>query len=293
MMKRNRLSFPPALLLLLFLVSGLLAGCAGKQIPLSERISNNDAIVLAVRKGLREHSRELTVTFSYSQNVLEELTALSEEWMEAALAETDSPAEGDYLRYQYGGYRNRCRYEIVDGIYNYTVTITPTYYCHHSQELAFEEKLQEVMAEFGFDEHSSDYEKVSAIYDYVCQNVRYDRWNLRHPGATLRSTAYSALIRHKATCQGYSVLLYRMLREAGLNTRIITGSSKEDSLHAWNIVELDGKYYSLDATWDAGKETYEYFLKGTKTFADHTADAGFRTRVFRKEYPLSKLDYSR
>lgn len=280
-----------------FCVLVLTAGVSGcsraRQNTLSDRISNNEEIVLAVRKGLREHSRELTVRFSYDRNILDELTALSEEWIEEALTETDDPAEGDYIRYQYGGYKNSCRYEIVDGAYNYTVTITPTYYCHHSQEIALEEKLKEVMADFHFDDTTTDYEKVSAIYDYVCRNVRYDRWNLRHPGATLRSTAYSALVRHKATCQGYSVLLYRMLREAGLHSRIITGTSKEDSLHAWNIVELDGKYYNLDATWDAGKEEYDYFLKGTKTFGDHTADEDFRSRAFRKQYSLSKTDYSR
>ena len=47
-------------------------GCSStRQDTLSDHISNNDEIVLAVRKGLREHSRELTVRFSYDGNILE------------------------------------------------------------------------------------------------------------------------------------------------------------------------------------------------------------------------------
>ena len=79
-----------------------------RELPLSQRIPNNEEIVLAIRKGLREHSRQLTVSFSYSKDVLDELTALTSDWVAEALQETDDPAEGDYIRYQYGGYDSTC-----------------------------------------------------------------------------------------------------------------------------------------------------------------------------------------
>ena len=131
------------------------------------------------------------------------------------------------------------------------------------------------MDSFSFDESTTDYEKIAAIYDYVCANVKYDTVHIKHPTATLRSTAYSALLWHTATCQGYSVLLYRMLRMAGINARIVTGRTENDAFHAWNIVELNGQYYQLDATWDAGKEEYSCFLKGTEDFPGHMMDDSF------------------
>ena len=272
------------------LTSGLLRE-KRQDVPLSQRIPNNEEIVLAIRKGLREHSRQLTITFSYNKDVLDELTALASDWVEEALQETDDPAEGDYIRYQYGGYDSTCRYENDDGIYTYTVTITPHYYTYLVQEEEVTEQLTALMDSFDFDESTTDYEKITAIYDYVCANVRYDTVHIKHPTATLRSTAYSALIWHTATCQGYSVLLYRMLRMAGLNARIVTGLAENDAFHAWNIVELNGRYYQLDATWDAGKEEYSCFLKGAKDFPGHVMDDSF-LKDYRKAYPLAQYDFN-
>lgn len=47
----------------------------------------------------------------YEENILDELPELTNEWVEAALRETDDPREGDYIRYQYGGYESVSRYE--------------------------------------------------------------------------------------------------------------------------------------------------------------------------------------
>ncbi|MBQ9687231.1 MAG: lasso peptide biosynthesis protein [Oscillospiraceae bacterium] len=262
-----------------------------KSVPLSQRIPNNREVVAAIRKGLREHSRQLTISFNYSGNILNELTELTEAWMEEALAETSDPTEGDYIRYQYAGYESTSRYVQTDGVYEYTVVIIPQYYTYLVQEEEVTQRIEALMAGFGFEESTSDFEKVQTIYDYVCANVRYDYVHVKHPTAALRSTAYSALKWHTATCQGYSVLLYRMLRMAGLNARIVTGSTSEDSFHAWNLVELDGQHYQLDATWDAGEESYACFLKGTADFADHVLDPQFQTADFRTAYPLARNDY--
>ena len=60
----------------------------------------------------------------------------------------------------------------------------------------------------------------------------------------LKHTAYAALMHKTSVCQGYAVLLYRMLKECGIDNRIITGygGSERDEKHAWNIVEIDDKY---------------------------------------------------
>ena len=54
--------------------------------------------------------------------------------------------------------------------------------------------------------------------------------------------------------------MYRLLLTAGIDCRFIGGLSRNEA-HSWNIVKLNGKYYNIDATWDAGKyPTYKYFL---------------------------------
>ena len=257
-------------------------------LPLSARIPNNEQVVLAIRKGLREHAKEITVSFDYHENLLDEVTALTGEWMEQALAETERPDEGDYLRYQTGGYESTSSYSFEAGVYHYRVRIVPKYYCYLVQEEAVSEKLPELMDSFGFTPQTPEIEKLRTIYDFVCQNVRYDKVHEKHPTATLRSTAYSALIWRSATCQGYCVLLYRMLRTAGLDCRIVTGTAGEpgnEEYHAWNLVRLGEAWYALDATWDAGKESYQYFMKTEAELTNHIPDAAFRTEAFRAACP--------
>ena len=217
-----------------------------EPLPLSEAIVNSAEIVAAIRAGLREHAGSITISFDYHADILDELGALTDEWVEAALAETDDPTEGDYIRYQYGGYERSCRYEMAGGQYRYTVELVPDYYLYYVQEQEVSAKLREVYAELAFDDSASDYGKLRAVYDYVCSHVRYDKVHLKNEYHHEKSTAYAALVRGTATCQGYAVLLYRMLRENGIDCRVVTGAGIDESgeqLHAWNIAALDGRYY--------------------------------------------------
>lgn len=274
----------------------LAAGCAADREPraLSEAISNSDEVVAAIRTGLREHASRITVSFTYDADSLDELSALTGEWIEAALRETDNPCEGDYIRYQYGGYESTCRYEAGDESYSYTVEIVPDYYIYYVQEQEASAKLSEVYGELALDEGATDYEKIRAIYDYVCSHVKYDKVHQKNAYYHAKSTAYAALVRGTATCQGYCVLLYRMLRENGIDCRVVTGTGADgtgEQLHAWNIVALDGQYYNLDATWDAGAREHRFFLRGSEGFENHAAGEAFAADEFTRRYPMAAKDY--
>ena len=265
-----------------------------EPLPLSEAIVNSAEIVAGIRTGLREHAGSITISFDYHADILDELGTLTDEWVEAALAETGDPTEGDYIRYQYGGYERSCRYEAEGGRYRYTVELTPDYYLYYVQEQEVSAKLGEVYAELALDDSVSEYDKLRAVYDYVCSHVRYDRVHLKNEYHHEKSTAYAALVRGTATCQGYAVLLYRMLRENGIDCRVVTGAGIDESgeqLHAWNIAELDGRYYYLDATWDAGAEEHRFFLRGSEGFENHTIGTEFASDTFMERYPMSSGDY--
>ncbi len=133
-------------------------------------------------------------------------------------------------------------------------------------------------------------QKIRKIHDYVVEHVEYDT-------STNRNSPYAALYNRSSACQGYATLIYKMMTEAGVPCRVITGSAK-GGLHAWNIVKIKDKWYNIDATWDDpvggfGKERmkYDYYLKGNLGFWDHDRAEEFNTAAFNEAYPMAKNNY--
>lgn len=200
---------------------------------------------------------------------------------EAAMAHTGAPTEGDYLKWQYAGYGASALSWSYGGSNPQCLMITYNitgYYTDTTQEHAVDTFVTEFENSTAIQSATDDYEKVKAIYDWLCTNVVYDHTNLNSPEYMLKHTAYAAAINHTAVCQGYAVLFYRLALECGIDARVIAGKGEgangwED--HAWNIVKLGGNYYLLDATWDATKELYQkpakydWFLKGSESFTSH------------------------
>lgn len=203
----------------------------------------------------------------------------------AALAETGNANEGDYLRYNYGGTGYKASIAADgEGKYRYyTIVFTPTYFTTAEQETAVTKTVDALLEEtLTFEESASDYEKTYLVYDYICSHVTYDNEHLDDSTYTLKYSTYAALLNGTAVCQGYASLFYRLLRELDMSVRIATGyggAASEDTAnyyenHAWNIAQIDSKWYYADSTWDAefsdevaaGTYSYQYFLKGTLDF---------------------------
>lgn len=216
--------------------------------------------------------------------------------MDSALAETNQPNEGDYLAFQYGGWKGSYKGYNYFGTYYLTVTYTITYYTTLEQEKELDAAVEDVLLELNIDEDADDYEKVSAIYDYICNHVTYDYDHLYHDDYKLQFTAYAALINGTSVCQGYANLFYRMAKELGLSTRIIRGwQTSTGGGHAWNIVKLGDLYYNLDTTWDAvyadAGLNYAFFLKGYNPFDDHTFRDEYLSDAFMTSYPMADKAY--
>ena len=274
----------------------VLTGCRenrAEDLPFSQRIGNCQEVVAGIRQGLKNHAKTITITFDYGSDIFNELNQIIDDWVDAALAETEDPAEGDYLRYQYGGYTYSSSYTLDDR-WHYVVTLTPDYYCYLSQEQQASDQVDALMKEFGFWPWTSQVQRITVIYDYLCRTVRYDKVHGKNPYYHTCSTAYAALVLHNATCQGYCVSLYRLLREAGIDCRIVTGTATGEEgveLHAWVIARVENDYYNLDPTWDAGSEEYRWFLIGQSEFADHIPGEAFQSPDFLDRYPLAEHSY--
>ncbi len=240
---------------------------------------------------LREElvQRKSTITLHYQSNTYDKTDATR--FFEKAVAHTGKPKEGDYLKWQYAGWDATQSGHVDGNTYYLTIKYTMTWYTTAKQEAALDGKIKKILQSLDL-EGKSDYEKVSAIYSYVCQHVTYDSQHDADDSYNLKYTAYAAAINGTSVCQGYSVLLYRLMLEEGIDCRFISGTGN-GSKHSWNIVKLGGKYYNLDATWDAGNEQPIYFLKCNENFTGHVRDADYKTKAFYRNYPMGDTDYEK
>lgn len=173
---------------------------------------------------------------------------------------------------------------------NYRLVFTITYHSTAAQEEELTAAVNAALSELNLD-GKSDYEKVRAIHDYICDHVDYD-YSLK------KYSAYDALCTGTAVCQGYSVLFYRMCKDAGLSVRIISGTGNGGA-HGWNIVRVGdsaraaGQYYNVDCTWDGmdSKTHHAYFLKSDDDLVNHTRDAEYTTAEFMAAFPVSDVSY--
>ena len=92
----------------------------------------------------------------------------------------------------------------------------------------------------------TDYEKEVALHDYLVGNCSYSHGSADNEN---EYRAYGALVEGEAVCNGYAEAMALLLSCAGITNEVINGHA-DDELHAWNLVEIDGEWYHLDATWD-------------------------------------------
>ena len=161
-------------------------------------------------------------------------------------------------------------------------------------------RVADILKKCNIDSIDSTYERIKVLHDYIVNNVEYDV-------SLNNENAYSAIKEGSSTCQGYSLLFYKLLAEAGIKSRYITGtgiSSKDTGPHGWNIVKIGGVWYNVDVTWDdpvyvnadrRNREiSYEYFLKGSESFDDsHKRDKQFLKEEFTSKHPISNNDFDK
>lgn len=102
------------------------------------------------------------------------------------------------------------------------------------------------------------FQRVKAIHDFVVRWVQYDTSVLDIETKSPPQDAETVFARKTATCDGYAKLMVDLGQRLGITmTRIVgrsrvLGSELDGFYHAWVGVEIDGKPYLVDPTWDAG-----------------------------------------
>lgn len=258
----------------------------------TERMDYEDAVAV-MREACLNREPLHTISFRTDKETFQENVG---NLLNRVFAHGISPDGGDYLRFMtsvrpLGDGKVYLR-QAADGTYYTECSFSLVYYTTVEQEAVVDEKVAELLNGWNLAEQS-DYRILRAIYDYICEHVEYDRVHQGDVSYKPQFTAYAALTEGKAVCQGYASLFYRLAMELDIDARIVGGTSRLNGVdHAWNLVKLESCYYYVDSTWDAGQETYRYFLKSGSTFnKTHRIEDQYNTADFASEYPVSRLDY--
>lgn len=119
----------------------------------------------------------------------------------------------------------------------------------------------------------SDFAKVKIFHDWICDNIAYDS-EMYFSGRIYMQDYASVIKKRKAVCAGYAACINAMCSLAGIKSKTISGFSKGAGFsgkigqypdHDWNAVKINGRWYLLDATWDAGYLDYKTFVKRYST----------------------------
>lgn len=207
--------------------------------------------------------------------------------VQEALQHTGCAGEGDNLYYQlkWYSYGYHGRYNNITDITKGIISISCEYMDTLNQEQILESKGSEILKGLNLNGKSDSY-KISAIYNYLCKNVKY---KYSDDNDWMKYTAYDALVNGTAVCQGYANAFYFLLCKAGVDSRIVTGFADNGESHAWNIVQYGKEYFQSDSTWDVNHTPALYFMRGSR-MERHILKDSFTTETFAKQYPIPSTD---
>lgn len=102
-------------------------------------------------------------------------------------------------------------------------------------------------------EDMTDFQKELALHDYLVSHCKYSEDAKQSEDSDIYR-AYGALVNGDAVCNGYAEAMDILLRCVGIESEFVIGRAYSTQAgwvdHAWNLVNIDGNWYHLDATWD-------------------------------------------
>jgi transglutaminase/protease-like cytokinesis protein 3 len=135
-----------------------------------------------------------------------------------------------------------------------------------------------------------------ALHDALVDVVGYENRAIEDPKDYPDSfTVYGALVKGSAVCDGYAKSLKLLLDSAGIKSLYVSGQAvniEGAGAHAWNIVQIGGKWYYVDATFDDPvfvSSRGQYIKKNVidHSFYNYTADDYHVPGVFNSADPFA------
>lgn len=136
------------------------------------------------------------------------------------------------------------------------VSVRPSYVAsaavdYQPMKTAYEEAVGRALACVTDD--MDDVSKTYALHDWLCDRATYHDAAAEVTGQDPSDvypksfTSYGCMVEGLGVCQSYTLALADLLNRAGVdNAPLLVDAMK----HAWNMVEIEGSWYNVDATWD-------------------------------------------
>ena len=288
--------------------SGEATSSAGELPKPSYYYPTMEAFAEAMRQQFEARTNTFTLGFIWSSNYTWDDVEIRV--AEEMFRHTGVPTQGDYIRENTKRWSWKGERELSsDGKnYYYVMAFENTYRSTAAQEQEVNAAVKALLKQLNLDGYS-DYAKARVVYDWMCSNITYDHDGLA-AGREICHATYSAIVLRDTVCQGYASLFYRLMLELDVDCRHIGGDSNTygetgpnypvgvGDNHSWNIVKVDGKWYNLDATWDAGNYedgygiTHDWFLVSNANFPRHYPWSEQHPATFWAQYPISTTNYS-
>lgn len=138
----------------------------------------------------------------------------------------------------------------------------------------------------GITEEMTVVDKIKHIHDLIILNCDYS------DAGKESANAYGALVDGSAVCEGYSRAMSYVCRKTGINCEIVTGTA-DGVPHMWNMVEVDGKWYNIDLTWDdpvISNDNGDYISYAYFNVSDSYISRTHIPDTSRFSYPVSYAD---
>ena len=131
---------------------------------------------------------------------------------------------------------------------------------------------------------TSEYDSVVYFNKWLKDNNTYNHPHLENNNYPLAHAAISAFVSNNVeavgpVCQGYAYAFKYLCDKMGIDCVVVTGdlyqAYADPGPHAWNAVELDGKWYGVDVTSNDSLSSDKYnFLVGSES---NSSDPTYKT----------------
>lgn len=139
----------------------------------------------------------------------------------------------------------------------------------------------------------SDYQKILATYEYITQFTSYLTDNGFDNSLDSNTSIYDVFINRKSVCIGYSIAFSYIMDKFGIESYIVDqitendlGSMSFSSVHTYNIVKLDNKFYKIDLTGNQ-------FLTGLSSNALYDNKLKISTSSYNKSGKITSYSFNK
>ena len=183
---------------------------------------------------------------------------------------------------------------IINAQDNYSYVDSKVLYIPKAQTYSTTDIANYIAANF-----TTDKEKTRAVYTWITNNIAYSKDSIGHFnrwGIDPEINMNAILRRRKGVCENYAALFANILLKTGVQSVVVTGYTNLPANNYWNghgwvAVQADSAWYLCDPTWDAGYNSYGYFLVEPNEFIE--THIPFDPLWQLLEHPISHKDFQR